>query len=209
MRWMIPVVLLLAFVSGCAIPLEVTSESVVEVMSEDELKEGSGFIIARDGNRYWAVTVAHITKGGKCKVNGELTDGGMIFPALDIAMVTFKSDKRYKPLRLADARRGQPVRLFGYPGTMKVLVQTRGHIMAVTEDLFDSAVYYDGGCSGGFSGGPLVDDYGRVLGIARSHMAVRHTNNDGTKCIMCYDTMLNAVPSSLIRKVYYAMGGRL
>jgi hypothetical protein len=135
--------------------------------------KGSGFVADTDGH---VITNAHVVehhaKVSLEFVNGETHTGTVvgIHPHLDLACVRLPGGLRPSPLPLGDsesAQVGEDVVAMGYPlseilrGSPTV---TRGIISA--KRLND--LQTDAAINPGNSGGPLLDSYGRVIGVNTS-----------------------------------------
>ena len=192
---------LIMSMSGCAFPVDITTRSVVRITSMGGRMQGTGFVVDKIGDRYVVFTAAHVLAPGKCQIDGYDALVGIVDPVGDIAILTFKSFFPYKPLGFGSPRRGQHARLIGYPGrTFGALAQTDGHVMAVNRSFFVSEMWYDGGAVPGFSGGPIVDDWGRILGMAKSHVLGQYTSTSRPQWL-CYDTALCCVPSRVLEGI--------
>ena len=187
--------------SGCAFPIEVTHKSVVRITSMNGRVQGTGIVIDKVGDRYVVFTAAHVLAPGNWRIDGYKVLSGVVEPSSDIAIITFKPDSPYKPLKFGNPRRGQHARLMGYPGrTHGVLSQTDGHVMAVNNNFLVSELWYDGGAIPGFSGGPIIDDFGRVLGMAKAHVLGQHIVS-GKPQWLCYDTALCCISAQRLKAI--------
>ena len=188
-------------VAGCNYPLDVSRRSVVVVSSTDGKSQGTGFVVDKVGDRYVVLTVAHVLAKGEWRIDGYKVKSGIVAPGIDVAILMFEPDWPYKPMKFAKPRPGQRARLVGFPGRLRgTLTQTSGHIMAVNRTFLSNEVWYDGGAIPGFSGGPIVDDWGRVLGMAKSH-ALRRLPVKGKTQWLCYDTALCCTSSETLRNI--------
>jgi serine protease Do len=143
---------------------------------------GSGFVYREDG---WIVTNDHVVGGAK-KVTVVLNDGksyeGTVYSPedeqLDLAVVKIDA-KGLKPLPLADSdevRTGQFAIAVGSPFGFESTV-TIGHVSAVNRPglvmdprtgqrrSYEGMIQTDAAINPGNSGGPLMDIYGRVIGV--------------------------------------------
>jgi len=200
-RLLMMVVLLIA---GCA----VNENSVVKITSNGNI--GSGVVIKKFGNRYWIATADHVICFGGWKVNGEESADPMDYKGYiklgDAAIISIVTKTSYTPLPMATARVGDEVRLFGYPGAMQgVLACTQGHVSATLSTLFDAKMWYDGGCAPGFSGGPIVDKFGRVVGIASS-VYMSKVERDNHYYYLPFDSVLLCIPSEIFEGLMLGIG---
>ncbi len=140
---------------------------------------GTGFVVHPDGV---LATCAHVVRGGT-EITVDLN--GRTYPAkviayddeVDLALLTINA-KGLQPLALSpsrDVRLAQEVRAVGYP-LSSVLGEsvkiTRGEISGIvspSDGLKDGKVFQiDATVNPGNSGGPVVDDRGQVVGVAKS-----------------------------------------
>lgn len=130
--------------------------------------QGSGFIVELDGKRL-VLTNRHVVKGAEKVMVG--TDAETLLPSvsykiasdLDLAVVECPESLKAPPLRLATRplNPGAEVIALGFPlGLSKVI--TRGVVSAVE----DQYVLFDAPISSGNSGGPVVNQFGEVIGVA-------------------------------------------
>jgi S1-C subfamily serine protease len=161
---------------------------VVTVLSEfaGQIGQGSGFVIAGNGE---IATNAHVvtdTEGGAVKrarsVFVQFLDGNQVpativgaDPDADVALIKVKPDGlKLRPLPLGTSANlvvGAPVAAIGSPfgeaqslsiGVISGLDRT---IESLTQFQIPGAIQTDAAINRGNSGGPLVDARGRVLGI--------------------------------------------
>ena len=130
--------------------------------------QGSGFIVELEGKRL-ILTNRHVVKGAeKVMVS---TDAEKLLPTasyriasdLDLAVVECPDSLKAPPLRLATRplNPGAEVIALGFPlGLSKVI--TRGVVSAIE----DKYVLFDAPVSSGNSGGPVVNQFGEVIGVA-------------------------------------------
>lgn len=130
--------------------------------------QGSGFIVELEGKRL-ILTNRHVVKGAEKVMVG--TDAEKLLPSasykiatdLDLAVVECPDTLKAPPLRLATRtlNPGAEVIALGFPlGLSKVI--TRGVVSAVE----DHYVLFDAPISSGNSGGPVVNQFGEVIGVA-------------------------------------------
>ena len=149
-------------------------DSVVSVQVREGDRSGSGFRVAVPGI---VVTSAHVVADAD-EVSVVLRDGtrrtAQVLgraPEIDIAALEL-DDSGLPPMHsgsgLADARVGDPVLALGYPNGEAVVSGTvrslnRPVRLADSDEL--EAVQMDASIEPGFSGGPLVNARGEVLGV--------------------------------------------
>jgi tetratricopeptide (TPR) repeat protein len=172
----------------------------------DSIKSGngSGAIIAREGNTYSVLTAAHVVKnpdrytivtpdGQKYPLNAANTT---ILEGVDLAVVRFSSEKDYAVATLADYYirfEDKPlVFVSGFPG-VKSGTPTRkltAGSVAPPEASFLAAqniyslgngyqLVYSNISGRGMSGGPVLDRFGRVIGINAAAEAEWEINDAG------------------------------
>ena len=130
--------------------------------------QGSGFIVELEGKRL-ILTNRHVVKGAEKVMVG--TDAEKLLPSasyriagdLDLAVIECPDSLKVPPLRLATRplNPGAEVIALGFPlGLSKVI--TRGVVSAIE----DKYVLFDAPISSGNSGGPVVNQFGEVIGVA-------------------------------------------
>lgn len=156
---------------------------------------GSGVIIERRGQTYTVVTCAHVvadTKDNRYTIltaDGQQHNGRRLrsakFLNADLALVQFTSDQAYRVAAIADSRAlaiGDPIYASGFPnwhwtnsnaveetrdwGT-KAFRLTSGKVAMLPERSLQEGYQlgYTNDVEQGMSGGPVLDQYGRLIGI--------------------------------------------
>lgn len=150
---------------------------------------GSGVIVAMDGQTYYVLTAAHVVENPDTyhlvtpdQERYPLQAGKVIrFEGVDLAVVAFKSDRPYAVVTIRDDILSGDRRIFvsGFPGSEKGkrTLTTGGASLIANQASFLSAVKDVYGLSSGYelshtalsrpgmSGGAILDRYGRLVGI--------------------------------------------
>ncbi len=182
-------------VGGCSqIPIfgsTLSSEKVGEIATEitvmiDGCTSGSGVIFKKEANTYSVLTAHHVVKDkidktGTCLI---FTADGERYPVsnqvtvpiegVDLAVVTFESNKIYKLAEWGDSEKatvGKVVYVAGVPAPSEAIptrtaIRSKGEIVGRVPQPFEGYnLIYDNKTSGGMSGGPVLNEEGRVIGI--------------------------------------------
>ncbi len=155
---------------------------------------GSVVLIAREGNTYYGLTNAHVVRkigdyftlvtldGQEHRVDPKQTK---LLPNVDLAVVRFTSDRKYPLIQLGDSdslQIGQTIYLTGWlGGIMRYFNEGKliDHTSQLTPEGFGLA--YSNASDKGMSGGSLLDEEGRLIGIhsARSKVT-RNSEPNGS-----------------------------
>lgn len=145
---------------------------------------GSGIIISNEAGLYTVITNQHVLRGGTSyQVQ---TPDGRIYPAeaiatpgfqdRDLAAVTFYSSQTYGVATLAASRVAEGDRVYatGFPvqtATASGFFFTDGQISLIAEQAFVGGyqIGYTNPVEKGMSGGPLLNQWGEVIGINGMH----------------------------------------
>ncbi|MFB2919476.1 S1 family peptidase [Aerosakkonema funiforme] len=151
--------------------------------SEDGSSNGSGVILDRKGNTYTVLTNYHVvqtpgnyniqTQDGqthKVEVSPEMVQ----LSGVDLAVLKFTSDRNYRVAEISreSVKSGQTIYVAGWPNegqeiNQRIFITPKGTIQNRLADGKDGyvLVYTLEVAKGGMSGGPVLDERGRVLGI--------------------------------------------
>ncbi|EDX72283.1 tetratricopeptide repeat domain protein [Coleofasciculus chthonoplastes PCC 7420] len=155
----------------------IAKEITVKISGENN---GSGIIFEREGNTYYVLTNRHVIyQPGRYEIE---TPDGEIYPVyyseevpgLDAVVLRFESDKTYPTADLGNSDQmteATTIYVVGWadvlPGTNERTYQfTRGQITSRLTNPDDGySLIYTNPTIPGTSGGPMLDEKGRVVGI--------------------------------------------
>ncbi len=134
---------------------------------------GSGFIISDDG---YVVTNAHVVQGASSVVTVMMADGrteiaadvvGFAKNKVDLALLKINRRGKLPTVTLGDARSikvGDTVYAIGTPRYEDLHnTMTRGIVSSLRPEM--GAIQIDAAINGGNSGGPLLNEWGEVIGV--------------------------------------------
>lgn len=144
---------------------------------------GSGVIVQRKGHTYTVATVAHVVdlpntydiRTPDQQIHQINTSSINKFKTVDLAIVQFTSKQTYDVAKMGNANKvpeGTPIYVAGFPAQTLALTEsiynfTEGKVTAnATQPLADGyALVYSNSTLPGMSGGPVLDDQGRLIAI--------------------------------------------
>ena len=167
---------------------KLSSEDVAKTALEvtvmvDGCAAGSGMIYRREGNTYSVLTAHHVVKdaqitcliitpdGFRHNANPQVT---VPVPDVDLAVMTFTSDKDYKLAKWGDSDQvvaGQTVYVAGAPEPTepipnRTIIVPDGKIIGkISQPNQGYSLIYNNITQPGMSGGPVLDDQGKVIGV--------------------------------------------
>jgi S1-C subfamily serine protease len=171
----------------------IAKQVTVRILTNSRM--GSGVIIQRQGQTYTVVTNAHVVADTQDNRYTLLTADGQThtgqwlrstkFPNLDLAVMQFTSNRAYQVAAIADSKAlavGDPVYAAGFPnwhwinsneieetrkwGTRAFRLTTGKVEMLLDKSLQEGyQLGYTNEIEEGMSGGPVLDKYGRLIGI--------------------------------------------
>lgn len=210
LNWGIPIQILAELVPGYIAVAPATvepiwGEDVIQLLSYDVERvaqkitvlikyptgNGSGVIVARQGDVYYVLTAEHVVRYKNLEDFKIVTHDGeqheadslKTLPGVDLAVMQFRSDANYPVTAVADydsglmddkgfvfasgwraVAGGEPERRFS---AGKIYSQEFGRLQGWTRHSFSYGygLVYTNLTGGGMSGGPILDSRGRLLGI--------------------------------------------
>ena len=158
--------------------IDIAMRSVVTISygAEEDDPDGSGFVAHASG---LIVTNAHVvarTKGDTVRVSfadGRTFTGTVVGrdPRTDLAVVRIEPDEPLIPLKLAPtSKAGLGTKVFALGSPMGKRFSVTAGIVSGYDRAYDAAwpvdfLQHDAALNPGNSGGPLIDEQGRVLGV--------------------------------------------
>lgn len=125
---------------------------------------GTGFFVKADSKRFYLVTAAHVTNPGTVSINGRPATVIATHATQDLSLISVKRDKHlWQQYEFAIPHLQEQVTLLGYAGRFGTPLINTGHVSSISFE--GGHVTFDGGCHPGQSGGPLVNNNGRVVAM--------------------------------------------
>lgn len=141
-------------------------------------RQGTGFIVSRDGNTYYVLTAGHVVKERRLQIR---TDSGeaigveniFLLPGEDLALLQFTSNNQYPVARLAaNASAVQAltrVYVLGYPANGSGDPESSGGNVTSRQSSNPPSgnISYNVETKPGMSGSPVLTENGEVVGVHR------------------------------------------
>ena len=165
---------------------ELAEKITVKVSQTDGSGNGSGVIFNRGQNTYFVVTNRHVIVDGY-KYEIKTHDGQSYpltihqeIPGLDLIIVKFESERKYNIAQLEDLEESEEVKIkklqtvyvAGFPGRQDSIDIIDGIIRRIDKKVLENpelnegyALEYTNQTFPGSSGGAVLDDEGRLIGI--------------------------------------------
>ena len=146
------------------------------------LSNGTGVIVDKQGNIYTVLTNWHVVKTSGSYVLTTSDDQRHVvnasqiqqLPGVDLAMLQFTTNQNYRVVEKGNSdlvRSGQTVYVAGWPNqsqaiSERIFTPTQGRIVTRLSKPKDGyALAYDNLARPGMSGGPVLDEQGRLIAI--------------------------------------------
>jgi hypothetical protein len=181
--------LILLCICGCSTPVNVTvnvpgrtppdfsgSLLLLGLHAGRPVMFGSATVVAQRDGWWWGVTCNHnVGRTETITVDGEIADVWVEDAANDLALVRWKSKRKYPVYAIGTPHVGQTVWCPGWtatfedaPQSMRPAAMPLRHVRrGVVSWVGKNSLGYDGGAWRGFSGAPLLNDTGELLGIGQ------------------------------------------
>ena len=209
----IAIVSLMPEVAIAKSPIEIAAIAEVVTVKIDNnfgVPGGSGVIIAKENNTYTVLTANHVVKNVNIGHVVKTPDGqehqlakvqNMKDSGLDLAYVTFKSNKEYPVATIGESEYASPgasIFVSGYPLTAEINEKrhwefTTGTVTSIREDATEGyAMRYQALTRRGMSGGGVFDTSGRLVGIHGQGDVIGSVKNESSSIPEPLKTGFNA-----------------
>jgi len=153
-------------------------QSLVLIQNTRGENAGTGFIVAKEGSTYYALTADHVVQDGQFQVRidkeGEVrpVEAVLRLSGVDLALVQFTSSREYQRINLAQNATGiaapTPIFVLGYPGQSSTVPEIPGGVVTSRRPMTrgsGTGIFHDVRTEGGMSGSPVLTNGGQVIGI--------------------------------------------
>lgn len=191
-------VVVLPTIVAALTPPEISKIAKEITVMIDTQSPGSGVIIGKKGKNYYVLTAWHVVKYVDWKYTVKTADeqrhpidysNVKRIPGVDLAVVQFTSDRNYSTAKLANSdelTEGTPVYIAGFPdpgadSQERIYKFTSGEISGLYRNkplAGGYALVYTNITRTGFSGSPVLDTNGNVVGIHGQGESSQSTNNE-------------------------------
>lgn len=145
--------------------------------------QGSGVLISRNGDIQTVLTAWHVVspnqdgeeidiihKNGKDTIKVRTNKNMIRIGNIDMGLITFRSNKLFaypKIIKNQDLRFGDQIYVTGYPIAVNEMKSSPGYVVASADAGIDQGykLLYNNFTSEGMSGGPILNAYGKLVGI--------------------------------------------
>ena len=157
------------------------SQSVVSIKAQ--MSRGTGIVLTKDG---YIVTCNHVLQGcGNVKIGqGEKTFNAKIVgtdPYNDVALLKVEQQGEFTPIEMGDSEKlsvGQYILALANPFNRTQPTATSGMVTSVNSTIrgwrgataMENVIATDAQLNPGFSGGPLIDANGKLIGINTAYV---------------------------------------
>ncbi len=155
----------------------------VEILAKDSKKAGSGILLEKQGDVYTVLTAGHVLnvepsftiKTADGKVHRAVANSVKLAKhEVDLGLLKFQSINRYELVGIGSSNSlsiGSSVYVAGYPGESSVIESgkfncTKGEVITKTDGNSKGySLVYSNITRPGMSGGPVLNEYGRLVAI--------------------------------------------